>query len=100
MANLETIAALAVALPDDAHVHVWHCLEPQNGENDNARVNGSKRVAHAHQDHVPHAVVVRSIVAAKCDQGTECQSEAIEDLGRRVKPDRGLQQFLDLERKK
>ena len=100
MANLETMAALAVALPDDALLHVWHCLEPQNGENDNARVNGSKRVAHAHQDHVPHAVVVRSIVAAKCYQGAERQPETIEDLGRRVKPDRGLQQFLDLQWKK
>lgn len=93
------MAAFAVALPDNALLHVRHCLEPQNGENDNARVNGSKRVAHAHQDHVPNAVVVRGVVAAERDQGTERQPEAIEDLGRRVQPDRRFQQFLDLEQR-
>lgn len=78
--NVETSQYLLI----NAFVDVGHGFEAQDGEDDDAGVDGSHCVGDGHDDDVTHAVVVGCVVAAERDQRAERQSERVEDLRGRV----------------
>ena len=71
-------------------------LESEDGEDDGARVDGSKGVAPSDEEHVLDAVLVRRVVAAEADDGAEREAVGVEDLVGRVQPHRRVDQFVQL----
>lgn len=84
-------------LPGDTSLHHSERLEPKDAEDHHRRVDGCQRVTHRHQQHIPHAVVVRRVVGTEGDQGAEGEAERVEDLRRCVQPDRRVEEFLQLQ---
>ena len=75
------------------------CLEPQDGEDDRARVDGGEHVAGGEVVHVSHAVLVLGVVAAEADDRAEGQAVGIKHLGGGLQPDLGVQELFHLYRR-
>ena len=69
-------------------------LEPKDGEDDRASVDGSEGVASGDDDDVLDAVLGRIVVAAKADDGAKSEAKGVKDLCgvRRYEP--GAKLFL------
>ena len=73
-------------------------LEPEDGEDDGAGVDGGEAVADGDDDDVLDAVLLWVVVRSEADDGTKGQTKGVEDLVCCVQPHRGLHQHLHLER--
>ncbi len=75
----------------DAEVVRADGLEAENGEDDDAGVDGRGRVADGQDESVFDAIVARRVVTAEGDERAEPDVERIKDLGGRVQPDGRVQ---------
>ena len=60
--------------------------EPQDGEDDDGRVEGGERVDAADHEGVPVAVLVELVVGTEGEQGADSDSVRVKDLGAAVDP--------------
>ena len=73
-------------------------FESENGEDNGTGVDGREGVTGRNDIDVLHAVLVRRVVAAEADDGTESQTVRVEHLVGRVQPNRRVQQLVHLKR--
>ena len=73
-----------------------HGLEPEDGEDHGAGVDGGEAIADGDDDDVLHAVLLRIVVRPEADDGAESQTEGVEHLVCSIKPHSRLQQHLHL----
>jgi len=73
-----------------------NCLEPKDGEDDRASVDGSKGVASGDDDDVLDAVLGWVVVAAKADDGAKSEAKGVKDLIGGIEPDCGEQKLVHL----
>lgn len=56
------------------------CLEPKDGEYDEASVDRGEEICHTDKYRVEVAVIVEATIWSQCYQRTTCQTEGVENL--------------------